>query len=31
VARVFDKEHLDGETLVAEMKRLLGQADAGEG
>jgi hypothetical protein len=23
VARVFDKEHLDSDALVAEMKRLL--------
>ncbi len=31
VARVFDKEHLDSDALVAEMKRLLAAASAGEG
>ena len=31
VARVFDKDHLDSEALVAEMKRLLAGSDAAEG
>jgi signal transduction histidine kinase/CheY-like chemotaxis protein len=31
VARVFDKDHLDSEALVAEMKRLLAGSSAGEG
>jgi CheY-like chemotaxis protein len=31
VARVFDKEHLDSDALVSEMKRLLAAAGAGEG
>ena len=31
VVRVFDKEHLDSDALVAEMKRLLASAGAGEG
>ena len=31
VARVFDKDHLDSATLVAEMKRLLAESGTGEG
>ncbi len=31
VARVFDKDHLDSDALVAEMKRLLLESGAGEG
>ncbi|HMU61907.1 MAG TPA: response regulator [Gemmatimonadales bacterium] len=31
VARVFDKDHLDSEALVAEMKRLLSESGAREG
>ena len=31
VARVFDKDHLDSEALVAEMKRLLSESSVGGG